>query len=652
MADRGSARHPAPGQAVRAVATLVGAAFRADRARATAVLVLAPVAGVTTAVVGLATRGVINSVISRNSGSALLSGGLLIAAAVLGYLASTVASDLRIRLQQSVGLLLDQEIIGMCSTIPHLDHHEYPPYLDRLELLRAHRSELGAAFGSLVENLRALTSFGSTIGLLISVRPALAALLIPALPTVLAVQHSGRRTAEAEQATVGLDRLRRGLFRLACSPDAARELRVYGLQAEMAIRHDELQDQVNGPRLAANVSTGWWTSAGWLVFGAGFVVAVGYIVDAAAHGQASPGDVVLTIMLGSQLATNVTSLVQMVTWLQRSVRSTGYFLWLADFARASTAAAARSAAAAHPAEAARPATPARRAVAAGARRRGVSAAGSVPSGPIAQPGGDLVLDKVSFGYPGTEARVLREVSLVLPAGQTIAVVGENGAGKTTLVKLLCGMYAPTSGQIRYAGTDLAGYDLAGWRRGLTACFQDFCKLEFLLRESVGTGDLAAIDDEQAVLAAMAGAGAAHLPGLLPRGLETQLGISFTNGTDLSTGQWQKLAMSRAGMRPAPVLRILDEPAASLDPASEYEIFARYQAVARQAGSASITVFVSHRFATVRMADLIVVLDGGRVRESGDHGALMARGDLYAQLYTLHARGYQNGQPTLRPAAAS
>jgi ATP-binding cassette subfamily B protein len=220
------------------------------------------------------------------------------------------------------------------------------------------------------------------------------------------------------------------------------------------------------------------------------------------------------------------------------------------------------------------------------------------------------------------------------------VVGENGAGKTTLVKLLCRMYAPTSGQIRYAGTDLADYDLAGWRRGLTACFQDFCKLEFLLRESVGTGDLAAIEDEQAVLAAMAGAGASQLPGLLPRGLETQLGMSFADGTDLSTGQWQKLAMSRAGMRPAPVLRVLDEPAASLDPASEYEIFARYQAVARQAGSSSITVFVSHRFATVRMADLIVVLKDAEVTEVGSHDELMSRHGTYADLYRIQARAYR------------
>ena len=427
MADPSARQRTGLAQAARSMGVLVGAAFRADRTRAALVLLLAPVAGATTAVVGIGTRALVNAVLSHNAGSALVAAGVLAGAAVLGYLASTVASDLRIRLQQGVGLLLDQRIIQMCATIPHLDHHEYPPYLDRLELLRAHRNELGAAFGSLVENLRALTAFGSTIGLLVSVRPALALLLVPALPTVLAVRRTGRQTAEAEQATVGFERLRRGLFRLSCSPDAARELRVYGLQEEMAARHDELQEQVNGPRLRANVRTGWWTAGGWLIFGAGFVTAVGYVTDAAARGAASPGDVVLTIMLGGQLASNVTSLVMMISWMQRSIRSTGYYLWLADFARDSMPRPA-----AVPARA-RPRLAGQNGVSGRAARPASGPVAPLPIAPlpIAEPGGDLVLDKVSFGYPGTASQVLRDVSLVLPAGQTIAVVGENGAGKTT-----------------------------------------------------------------------------------------------------------------------------------------------------------------------------------------------------------------------------
>lgn len=608
-----------PRQAGRAVATLIGAAFRADRLRASLVLAMAPIAGLTTAAIGISMRDMVNAAISHELSSAVSAAGLLVGVVVVSYLVGTMASSMRIGLQQRVGLLLDQQIIQICTGVPHLDHHEYPPYLDRLELLRAHRSELGGAFGSLVENLRSMTGFASTLGLLVSVRPAFALLLVPALPTVLAVRRGERNAANAEQATISLERQRRGLFGLACNTEAAKELRVYGLQEELAARHADLQERVIGPRRQAAVRTAVWAVAGWLVFGAGFILALSVIVDAAAAGHASPGDVVLTIMLGSQLAGNVSSLVTLLSWLQRSVRTAGYYLWLTDHAR----------------DSAQPSVAGERAT----RTRRAGAANGSSSRPTLPDSGDLVLDRVSFGYPGGGAQVLHEVSLRLPAGATVAIVGENGAGKTTLVKLLCMMYAPTGGHISYAGTDLADYDIAAWRGRLTACFQDFCRLEFLLRESVGVGDVPAIGDDAAILAALDGVGAEQLPGLLPMQLETQLGVSFPGGTDLSTGQWQKLAMSRAGMRPAPILRILDEPAASLDPASEYEIFARYQALARQAASTSTTVLVSHRFATVRMADLIIVLDEGRVREQGSHAELMARGDLYATLYELHARGY-------------
>jgi ATP-binding cassette subfamily B protein len=585
---------------------LVAAAFRADPRRAAIALVIAPVAGATTAVTAIGLRDMINAVTGHDMAGSLAAAALLAGAAVTGYLTGIISADVRIRLQQSVGLLLDQRIIQLCTGLPHLDHHEYPPYLNRLELLRAHRGELGGAFGSLLENLRAMTGFASIFGLLVGIRPAFALLLVPAVPTVLATRRGERNAAAAEQATASVARRRRSLFTLACAPEAAKEFRVYGLQDEIITRHENLQTQVIRPLRQANIRAALWTGGGWLIFGAGFAVALIVIVTAAAHGQASPGDVALTIALGGQLTSSVSSVMIMVSWLQRSVRCAGYYLWLADYAAAN-----------------RPERP---------------QAGGRP----AARGADLVLEQVSFCYPGG-AEVLHEVSLRLPAGRTVAIVGENGAGKTTLVKLLCQLYAPTSGRISYAGIDLASYDVGQWRSGLTACFQDFGQLKFVLRESVGVGDVGGIDDEAAVLTALAGAGAGDLPSQLPGNLRTQLGTSFPGGTDLSTGQWQKVAMSRAGMRPAPVLRILDEPAASLDPASEHEVFARYQSITSQAPG-SITIFVSHRFATVRAADLIVVLDHGRVLDQGTHAQLMVRRGLYADLYALHARGYASDTP--------
>jgi ATP-binding cassette subfamily B protein len=253
-------------------------------------------------------------------------------------------------------------------------------------------------------------------------------------------------------------------------------------------------------------------------------------------------------------------------------------------------------------------------------------------------------EKVSFSYPGTTTPVLSGVDLFFPAGSTIAVVGENGAGKTTIVKLLCRFYDPTEGRITVDGVDLRRFAMAEWRQRLSGAFQDHARLEFVARESVGVGHLVAVDDEAAVLGALEQAGASAVLGSLPTGLATQLGTRFEDGVELSGGQWQQLALGRGMMRApaAPLVLLLDEPTAALDPGTEHRLFERYAAAARSASAetGAVTVLVSHRFSTVRMADLIVVVADGRVLESGSHTELMAGRGLYAELYGLQARGYR------------
>jgi ATP-binding cassette subfamily B protein len=221
----------------------------------------------------------------------------------------------------------------------------------------------------------------------------------------------------------------------------------------------------------------------------------------------------------------------------------------------------------------------------------------------------------------------------------VAIVGENGAGKTTLVKLLARMYEPTAGRILVDGAPLARISAASWRGRLAGAFQDFFRFELPARLTVGLGDLPRADHDPAVRAAVARAGADDVVAGLRQGLDTQLGPTWPGGVDVSFGQWQKLALARGFMRDQPLVLVLDEPTAALDSETEHALFQRYAAAAR--GSAGrLTILVSHRFSTVRMADLIVVLDGARVLEVGTHEALMARGGQYAELYAIQAKAYR------------
>jgi ATP-binding cassette, subfamily B, bacterial len=225
----------------------------------------------------------------------------------------------------------------------------------------------------------------------------------------------------------------------------------------------------------------------------------------------------------------------------------------------------------------------------------------------------------------------------------VALVGENGAGKTTLVKLLCKLYEPTAGRILVDGTPLDRIRADEWRARLAGAFQDFYRFELIARHSVGVGDVPHVDEEPAVVAAVSRAGADDVVARLPAGLATQLGPTWPGGAEVSFGQWQKLALARGFMRSQPLLIVLDEPTAALDAETEHALFERYAAAARARGdgvNGGITILVSHRFSTVRMADLIVVLDGARVAQFGAHDELMAQGGPYAELYTIQAAAYR------------
>ncbi len=242
---------------------------------------------------------------------------------------------------------------------------------------------------------------------------------------------------------------------------------------------------------------------------------------------------------------------------------------------------------------------------------------------------------VGFAYPGSGRVALKEVSFRLEPGQRIALIGENGAGKTTLVKLLAGLYEPTSGEILLDGHPLSDYDPVELRREIGVIFQDFVRYDLKVWENIGFGRIENLEDrariEEAAQKSLAGEVISKLPG----GLEAMLGRRFDGGSDLSAGQWQKIALARAYMRDAQLL-ILDEPTASLDARAEYEVFQRF---AHLTGG-KMAVLISHRFSTVRMADHILVLAGGELAESGSHEELLRMDGRYAELFRLQAAGYQ------------
>ncbi len=269
---------------------------------------------------------------------------------------------------------------------------------------------------------------------------------------------------------------------------------------------------------------------------------------------------------------------------------------------------------------------------------GPSSAGPVAAGEHATASADergIRFDDVGFRYPGRDAWALRHVNVFIPAGQSLALVGQNGAGKTTFIKLLTRLYSPTEGRVLLDGKDLREWDEDALRKRIGVIFQDFNQYQFTVRENVGFGSVEAMGDDAQVARAVTNGGAEEVVATLKEGLETGLGRWFKGGVELSGGQWQKVALARAFMREGADILVLDEPTAALDAEAEHQIFERFRALT----TGRTSILISHRFPTVRMADRIVVIEGGRVLEEGTHDALVASGGRYAALFRLQAAGY-------------
>jgi ATP-binding cassette, subfamily B, bacterial len=516
-----------------------------------------------------------------------------------------LGTSARITQKERVGFAFDEEITRLTAALPTLDHLGSARYLDELQVLRDQQGTLGNALNMMLNTISNLAMAVGTILVAGTADWRLLLLLVAGLPALLATRWTVRWEAAGENASAESGRRATHLVDLTVAPTPSGEMRVLGTRA--AVR-DRLAQSVAGwrrPIVQAELRSGAVHLLEALLFFGSAAAVIAWMTRDALRGEVSVGTIALAILIAARLETVVGVLRFTAQGLAKTMRNVGRFMWLRDYAEDVAA-----------------------------QHRGALA-------PPARLRTGIRLEGVSYRYAGASRDALSDVSLDLPAGSVIALVGENGAGKSTLVDLLTGMHRPTGGTVRVDGTDLAELDVVRWRERTAGAFQDYARFELVARESVGVGDLAHVEDEARVLTALRdGAGEGVLTAL-PDGLATQLGATWPHGVELSGGQWQRLAIGRGLMRREPLLLVLDEPTSALDAATEHALFERYAVAARDAGArGSVTLLVTHRFSTVATADLVVVLDGGRVVEVGTHAALMAAGGHYSELYDLQARGYR------------
>ncbi|MBW3536437.1 MAG: ABC transporter ATP-binding protein/permease [Actinobacteria bacterium] len=590
---------------LRALRKMAGIAWRADRAGVVLTVVFGLVASASIVRI-LAVKAIVEAAVDGDTRGAAIAVGILATFGAVDRINNNYGFQRRAILQERNDLAVDRHLMEMSAGLPGLEHHERPEFASQLELLRQERGMLSNIVSAVYFLFESFVRLIVSMVVLASVAAPLALLPLFAVPSIIAARAAWRIDARAKERLVETWRRAEHVYGLATTPGPAKEARLFGLREWLPRLFAD--DYRHGRRtwVGSRARQLGLETAGRVFFGLGFVAALVLVASRAAAGQATAGDVVVAFQVAGEVSFQLATTVNSLAWFGAVLVVAGRYLWLTDYAERTASA-----------------TPSE----------------TVPVPEKLTDG--IRVENVDFTYPGTDRPVLTGADLFLPAGSTVAVVGDNGAGKTTLVKLLCGFYEPTAGRITVDGVDIAEMELPEWRKRMSAGFQDFVKFELLARESVGVGELDALDDVKTVEDALHRAAADDVVPRLAEGLETQLGRSWTNGAELSGGQWQKLALGRAMMRSAPLLLVLDEPTASLDPDTEHALFERYAGAARRVAetNGAITVLVSHRFSTVRMADLIVVVNDGRIVESGSHQELVQQNGLYAELYNLQARAY-------------
>ncbi len=531
---------------------------------------------------------------SRAMNFVLLEAGLIVGMAAVQRAISMCQALLRAQLGHRVNVLILEKALTL-----ELHHFEDSEFYDKLTRARREASSrplslVMRTFG-LVQNIISLVTYGA---LLLGFSPLAVAVLAGASLPVFAAEtrFSGEafrlfrwRTPETRQQAY--------LETLIAREDSAKEVMLFGLGPTMLGRYDQIFRRLYVEDRNLTLRRGGWGFVLGLLSSAAFYGVYAWIVLETAASHISLGDMTMYVLVFKQ---GQSALAAALSAIGGMYEDNLYLSNLYELLETEVA-------------------PAR---------------GSVTVG--AQPGDGIRFEDVSFTYPGSDRTALEGVSFHLPPGRKLALVGETGSGKTTLIKLLTRLSEPTSGRIVLDGTDLAEWDITTLRNRIGVIFQDFVRYQFLVGENIGVGDVAALEEEPRWMEAAEKGMAAPFIAELPLNYKTQLGRWFKGGRELSLGQWQKVALSRAFMRQGADILVLDEPTASMDAGAEALIFQRF----REVTESQMAIVISHRFSTVRMADHIIVLAGGRILEEGSHEQLVALGGHYAHLFSLQAAGYR------------
>ncbi|MBN2177743.1 MAG: ABC transporter ATP-binding protein [Demequinaceae bacterium] len=591
-------------ESLRGAKTLAHIAWNESRGRVVLSFLLMTLQFVAMPLAAPALAALTNAAI-RHDASAVTGAALAVAALTMASLvAGHFGHIFYFELGEMVQLAIERDLIDISNGSAGLEHHERPDYADKLRVIRQEVNWAGWMVMSIL-----FSSIGLAMGMLITIfllstlNPWLLLLPVFAIPSLILGRMGEVGMGKAREAAAPHTRKVRHVFHLVTDAGPAKEIRVCGLGEEMHDRQKASWKDATDILVKGEDRSAFLQVIGQLLFAVAYIGATLLVIRNVVADQGTVGDVVLVISLASQVNAQVTQAVFLLVGLQRVSRTLANLAWMRALVEKDLPT---------------PDLPLPKTI-----RKGIT------------------LRDVSFAYPGTERKVLGGVNLELPAGTTVAIVGENGAGKTTLVKLLCRFYEQTSGAIEMDGVDMRRFPLDEWRGRIAAGFQDFARFEFIAREVVGIGDLPKIESTPAVKKALHRARGDDLLTRLEDGLETQIGKSYADGTELSGGQWQKLALGRAMMRETPLLLVLDEPTSALDAQAEHNLFEEYAASAKRVAkkTGAITILVSHRFSTVRMADLILVVNDGRIQEAGSHQELMKLGGLYADLYSMQAKAY-------------